>query len=83
MGAWAEEWVGPGVGKPLGTRALPTGSLLPLRHSAEAAPALKQQLLACEPTASHPCCGGNKGCDPPPAGAALGGSGARRRVWCC
>lgn len=69
QGAWPEEWVGPGVGKPLGRRALLTGSLLPPRHSAEPAPALKQQLLACEPTASHPCCGGDKGCHhprPPP-----------------
>lgn len=65
QGAWPEEWVGPGVGKPLGRRALPTGSLLPPRHSAEPAPALKQHLLACEPTASHPCCGGEKGCHPP------------------
>lgn len=67
------------MGKPLGRRALLTGSLLPPRHSAEPAPALKQQLLACEPTASHPCCGGDKGCHhprpPPQPGLPLEGLG--------
>ena len=74
--------MGPGVGKPLGTRALQTGSLLPPRHCAEPAAALKQRLLAREHMANHLCCGANKGCYLP-ARAALGGSRAGRRGWCC
>lgn len=73
------EWVGPGVGKPLGDQGLlQAASLPPPRHSS-AGGSSKQQPLAREHTAAHLCCGGNKAATPRP-GLPLEGLGQEGRT---